>query len=155
VSEKTLQESIQTELLRLTSTFSTGDVVIDDWSVLDGPSSKAPYAIINASEEFSTDLIRSQWSTVWNIPVTLIVAFSDWGVTERALRDLRQTILDKLTNPDGFTSSNGVLAWGIQSVRSGGGFEGVYDRYVENPVEAIPVFLSHRVILNVQEIRLS
>ena len=42
MSESSLQTQLKTLLLTSTANFSTGDVVVNDWSVLDGSSAKVP-----------------------------------------------------------------------------------------------------------------
>jgi hypothetical protein len=152
MSESTLQADLQRELLRLTSVFSSGDVTIGDWSVLDGSSQSAPFAIIEVADALSVSDIDAQWDKTISLPFTLIVAFSDWDTSMLAFRDARQSVTDKLIDKDRYTSTSAALGWGLRSIATGGEISPVYDRYNENSAESLPVYLSQRIILEVEEI---
>jgi len=151
MSEATILTQLQTELRRLASTFASADVTVNDWGVLDGPSSAAPFAIIEASDDFTVDEIQASWSALWSIQVTLIVKFDDWDTAKAALTTVRQTVINHLVDVEHMQSANGSLAVGIESVRSDGGIAAVYDKYNENAAEALPVFLAQRLIITVGE----
>lgn len=151
MSEATIQADLQRELLKLTSLFSTGDVVIGDWRVLDGSSDNAPYAIIEVSDSFSFAGAQAEWSGVYSIPFTLIVKFTDWDLSMLAMRDARQTVIDALKSTTFYNSASTALAWGLRSIASSTSINPVYDRYDENDAESIPIFLSQQIILEVEE----
>jgi hypothetical protein len=153
MSETTVQADLQRELLLLTSVFSAGDVVISDWSILDGSSQKAPFAIIEVSDDFEIDGIQErQWEKITSIPFTLIVRFVNWDVSMLAFRDARQSVIDGLVNVSNYQRASAKLAWGLLSVSSSGTVDPVYDRYNENSAESLPVYLSQRITLRVKEI---
>jgi hypothetical protein len=154
MSEAVIQADLQRELLRLTGTFSAGDVVINDWSILDQGNAKAPYINIETAETFNTTLVQSQWQTLWTIPFLLIEKFTDWDTTRGLIASDRALILAGLLNVDSYDDKSALLAFGIREIQ-GSGEVPVYDRYPENSVEAIPVFLAFRMIVTVQEIRRS
>jgi len=153
MSEATLSADLQRELLALTATFSSGDVTIGDWSILDGSSQAAPFAIIEISDDFSVTSIEDNPSTFWQLPFTLLVRFVDWDTSMLAIGALRQTVLDKLTSPVYFLAASASLAWGIRGISSNTGISEVYDRYNANTAESLPVYLSQRIILEVEEIQ--
>lgn len=152
MSEKVLAESIQSELLRLTSLFSEGDVVINDWSILDGSSERAPYVNIETSDDVNLVDIQSDRRVTWLIPLTITVRFTDWDGSLIALRDCRQTVIEHLLQTEEFLEANGKLAWGLRGLRNEGRVAGVYDKYPENEAEALPVFVSQKLICTVEEI---
>lgn len=152
MSESTLQADLQRELLKLTSLFSTGDVTICDWSVLDGSSLSAPFAIIDAAESFDmTDATLRQWTNAWVIPFDLVVRFIDWDTSRLAIRDARQTIINALRDNTHYSSSSSALAWGLRRISAGSPIEEIYDKYNENTAESLPAFLSQTINLEVEE----
>jgi hypothetical protein len=153
MSEATLQADVQRELLRMTSTFSSGDVVISDWSVLDGSSQNAPFVIIEVADGFNIDGLQTrQWENIINIPITLFVRFIDWDTSMLAFRDARQSVLDGLAATSHYQSASAKLAWGLLGISSDGGINSVEDHYVENQSESLPIYLSQRFILEVKEV---
>lgn len=150
MTEATLQADLQRELLRLTSVFSSGDVTIGDWSVLDGSSLAAPFAIIEVAETFDATT-ENTWSTLWTIPFTLIIRFTDWDTSIIAVREARATVLTLLQDTTHYSAASTALAWGLQRIISASGIDAVYDRYNENTAESIPVFLSQKITLQVLE----
>lgn len=151
MSEATLQADLQRELLRLTSTFSTGDVTICDWGILDGSSANAPYVIIDASDTFTASKAQSQWNQIWNIPFTLVVKFDDWDTSRADIAAKRQIVLAALRDTKNYNSASIALAWGLREIASES-IDPVYDRYAANPNESLPVFLSQKMIATVEEI---
>lgn len=150
MSEATLQADLQREFLTLSSLFGTGDVTINDWNVLDGPFEKAPYIIIENSDDFAIATVQTSPSRLWMIPFTLFVRFLDWGTSEVAFAAARQPVLDHLVNK-AYAAASSQLNFGIRSIRSGSPIGYVYDRYVENDAESLPVFLSQRFIVETAE----
>ena len=150
MSEATLQADLQREFLTLTSLFSNGDVTINDWNLLDGPNENAPYIIIENSDDFAIAAIQTSATRLWLIPFTLFVRFLDWGTSEAAFAAARQPVLDHLVNK-AYAAASGNLNFGIRSIRAGSPIGYVYDRYVENDAESLPVFLSQRIIVEVAE----
>lgn len=150
MSEATLQADLQREFLTLSSLFSAGDVTINDWDVLDGPIESAPYIIIENSDEFAIAAVQTSPSRLWMIPFTLFVRFLDWGTSEVAFAAARQPVLDLLVNK-AYQAASSNLNFGIRSIRSGNPIGYVYDHYVENDAESLPVFLSQRLIVETAE----
>jgi len=150
MTESTLQADLQRELLRLTSTFTSGDVTIGDWSVLDGSNLAAPFVIIEVAEAFDSNT-ENTWTTNWTIPFTLIVRFVDWDTSMLEMRDTRQIVLAALRDTTHYHASSTALAWGARRISSATGIDAVYDRYNENTAESIPVFLAQKINLEVTE----
>lgn len=151
MSEATLQADLQRELLRLSALFSTGDVVVSDWGILDGSSQAAPFVIIGVTDTFGLSGIGEQWSIIRQIPMALIVRFVDWDTSLLAFRDARQAVLDALVDVDRYNAASAGLAWGLRGITAGGTIDPVYDRYNESPAESLPVYLSQEIILEVEE----
>jgi len=150
MSESTLQADLQRELLRLTSLFSSGDVTICDWSVLDGSSQNAPYAVIEVADEFDSNT-ENTWTTTWQIPFTFIVRFTDWDDTLVSVRNTRQTILAALRDTTHYHASSTALAWGLRRISAVTGISEIYDKYNDNTTESLPVYLSQTINLEVDE----
>jgi hypothetical protein len=150
MSEAALQADLQREFLTLSSVFSAGDVTVNDWSVLDGPIEKAPYIVIENSDDFAIATIQTDPIPLWMIPFTLFVRFLDWGSSEAAFAAARQPVVDHLVGR-AFQAASGNLNFGLRSIRSGSPLGYVYDRYVENDAESLPVFLSQRIIVEIAE----
>lgn len=153
MSEATLQTDLQRELLRLTATFSTGDVTINDRSILDGANNNAPYVVIDSADTFRLEKIQEQWATVWSIPFMLAVKFTDWDDSRSSLSTVRQTVLDAIKNVEDYLDASAMLAFGLQVINSETPIGEIYDRYLEEGVEALPVFLAQRITLQVLEIQ--
>jgi hypothetical protein len=152
MSESTLQTDLQRELLRLTALFSAGDVTICDWGVLDGSSLSAPFAIIDAAEQFDmADVTLRSWSNAWIIPFDIVVRFIDWDTSRLAIRDARTTVIDALRDTTHYHASSTALAWGLRRIASGSPIEEIYDKYNESTAESLPAFLSQTINLEVQE----
>lgn len=146
MSESTLQTDIQRELLRITGTFSSGDVVINDWSILDGPNNNAPYVIIQSSDTVSVDNIQQELPLFsYVIPFTVVVAFDDWDTARASLQTTRQTVINWLADTENYQDASGRLAWGLRGIRALEPVSEIYDRYAENPDESLPIFLAHRL----------
>jgi len=153
MTEAILQADLQRELLKLTSVFSAGDVVISDWSILDGSSQKAPFVIIEVSDDMEIDGIQErQWEKITSIPFTLIVRFVNWDTSMIAFQVARQSVIDALVNVSNYDRASVKLAWGLLNISSSGTVDPVYDRYNENSAESLPVYLSQKIILRVKEI---
>jgi hypothetical protein len=153
MSEAVLQADLQRELLRLTATFSAGDVTINDRGVLDGANDNAPYVVIDSADTFRAELIQTEWNITWTIPFMLVVKFIDWDTSRTALSTVRQTVLTALMDVEKYSDASALLAFGLQSINSETPIGEIYDRYLEEAVEALPVFLAQRITLQVLEIR--
>ncbi len=152
MTEAILQADLQRELLALTATFSSGDVTIGDWSILDGSSLSAPFAIVEIADDFTVEGVESEAITRWQIPFSIIVRFTDWDASMLEIGTLRQTVLAKLVDTVHYDASSTTLAWGLRGISSNTGINEVYDRYNDNTAESLPVYLSQRIILDVEEI---
>jgi hypothetical protein len=153
MTEAILQADLQRELLRLTATFSSGDVTINDRSILDGANASAPYVVIDSADTFRAELVQSEWQVTWTIPFMLVVKFIDWDTSRTSLSTVRQTVLSALMDVNNYHDSSALLSWGIQSINAETPIGEIYDRYLEEAVEALPVFLAQRITLQVLEIR--
>jgi hypothetical protein len=151
MTEKDVQSQLQNELLTLTTLFSTGDVVINDWSVLDGPTAKAPFVIIEDSGTVEVGNPQVFSPTTWVLPFTIVVAFRNWAESLNSFRDTRQAVLSHLQAVDSFAGVNGALAVGIREIRSQGEILSVFLKYTEDAANALPTFLAQDFILTISE----
>ena len=147
MSEQTIAIALRT-LLQSMSNFADADVTICDWSVLDGSSTAAPYAIIDVADSFETQFQVSVEEARWDIPVEIYEAFSDWDTTRAAFRDTRQAVIDQLADSPGAT-----LGLACRAVRSESPVAPVYPAYLSDNerAEALPVFLMQRIIVVCEE----
>jgi hypothetical protein len=145
MSEKTLQESLKATLEALTG-WDTVKVVINDWRVLDGSTTAAPYAIIETADGFSSDQTAMIPTVNWQIPVTLFVAWKDWGAAYDHLRDLRQAVIDEIAKNAQFAT-----CYLVNTVRNDGLVGEWYDPYQNQDINPMPIFVIQRLILEVEE----
>lgn len=152
MSEATIQSGIQAVIQAMTE-FSDGDVVINDWSILDQGNSAAPYVIIENADEFVSRQDAPSDQTTWQIKITLIEKFIDWDTTLNYFRTRRQAIIDKINAVGTARSAGGLAATTIDVVRSGGPIGYIYNRYIPDDqlAEAMPDFISQLIILETEE----
>jgi len=146
MSEATIKTGLATAI-RAMSEFATADVVLDDWSVLDLPSSNAPYAIIETSDDFVSRQDTMEPVTRWEIPITLIVEFVDWSSSMVELGTLRQALIDKI-NTDDIRSAGGLEGVTIDELRSSSPVTPMYDQYLsqEEASDSEPTYLGQRIV---------
>lgn len=160
MSEATLQADLQRELLTITGSFSAGDVTINDMDVLSGPTDNAPYAIVETADDFELELIDTQWSNTWQIPLLLVVFFTDSDAAQNALTTLRDAVIAKLLNKGGFSASSSKLTWGLRGIRNAGPTDYIYDSAKVRAAEdqdlepPLPTYITQRLVATVQEIQI-
>lgn len=146
MTEKTVAEAVQ-DVLQAIATFEDADVTINDWSVLDQPTTNAPYAIVETADDFGVTYISSEEVYRWSIPVTIIEQFQDWDTSLTAFRDTRQLVIDALG------VGGGVVGLAVRAIRSSGPVGYIYPAYtqVEFTADAIPIFVTQRIIVDCEE----
>jgi len=151
MTEKSVQEGIQTSL-RSMSEFADADIVINDWTILDNSTSKAPYVLIENADEFDSRQDSVTANTRWQVKITLIEVFTKWSTTLNNLRTRRQAIIDKI-NAVGTARSAGQTATTIDRVYSLGPIGYIYDSYIpEDQIEeALPAYVTQAIGLDVEE----
>jgi tryptophan 2,3-dioxygenase len=150
-SETAIQLGIKTAIQSMIE-FADADVVINDWSILDQSSQAAPYVIIENADNFRSMQITQTPENTWDIPITLIERFIDWTTSLNNFRDRRQAIIDKINSGDE-RSANGLSGVTIDEIRSDGSIGQIFLAYLtpEQQVEALPTFLSQRIVLVTKE----
>ena len=151
MSEKTLQEGLQTDI-RTLADFANEDVVINDWQVLDQPTERGPYVIIENANEFIWRQDTSAKNTQWSIAITLAEPFvTDWGTTLNNFRDSRQALRDQLIGST--LSASGLTGVTIDVVRNEGNAEpyGPIERDELGELIIIPHFWVQRIVLEGEE----
>ena len=151
MSEATIMSGMQTAI-RAMSEFASADVVINDWSVLDGPVSGAPYVIIATSDEFMSRQDAPTAVTTWDLNVILFEHFTDWNTTLTNLRTRRQAIIDKINSSD-IRSAGGLEAVDVQEIRAAGPIIPWFDPDIDPELmyEADPLYLVCPMILVCEE----
>jgi len=151
MSELSVQTGIQTAL-RSMSEFADGDVVINDWSILDEEMSNSPYVIISTADDFDSrqDVVTPE--NGWDILLFLYVRWTNWSDTMNDFRDYRQAIIDKI-NSDTVRSAGGLEGVNIVRMYNGSAVEPYYDPYItpEQYDEAMPDFLWQVLVLETEE----
>ena len=151
MSEKSIQEDIQETIISMTQ-FGLASVVINDWSILDGPVSTAPYVIIENSDTVVSRQDVKTASTRWDIPINLIERFIDWTTSLDDFRDKRQALIDQFNGTADYRSA-GASATTADIIRSDGPIDYIYDTYGEPELdpESEPVFISQRLLFEFEE----
>ena len=151
MSEKSIQEDIQETITAMTE-FSSATVVINDWSILDGPVSNAPYVIIENSDTVVSRQDVKDPSTRWDIPIMLIDRFVDWTISLGGFRDRRQALIDRFNEPANYRSA-GASATTMDVIRTEGPIDYRYGLYAEPELdsEAVPVFIAQRLLFEFEE----
>jgi hypothetical protein len=147
MTEKTIQEALQTVILA-SSSFSTGDVTINDWGVLDGPTASAPFVVIETADEFESLFRVDSDENTYQVILNVIVRFVDWDTSKTAFRDTREVVRAALSSP-----ANATAGLAVRGVRSGGPISPIYETYADSEIQAdaLPVFLSQQIIAECQE----
>lgn len=151
MSEATIRASLKTKLEALT-TFDVGDVVIEDWAVLDQTNTSAPYARIGIAELVEVQQGSMDGPTyIWPIPVALLVRFTDWPESRLELATTRQAVLEALIGDGSNLDASGDAL--VATVRAVAPPYEVYDRYLttEQIPEALPIFLGQDLLVTVRE----
>ena len=144
MSEKTIQTALKTTLESLTDWHNV-TVIINDWSILDGSLDHAPYALIETADSVTNQLDNMIPVTLWQIPVTLFCRFTDWQATYNQIRDLRQAVLDEVAINEHFAD------WLVNVARSEGPIGEWYDPHQNPANNPAPVFVTQRLVLEVEE----
>ena len=139
MSEATIMAGLQTAIQAMEE-FKNADVVINDWDVLSqtGAKSRAPFVIIESSDDFESRQDVQTPETTWNIKVTLIEGFGKrWKTTLDNLQTRRQAIIDKI-NDDDIRSAGGLDATTIDTITAGSPITEIWNKYELEVSEAVP-----------------
>ena len=149
MSETAIQSGLQAAFQAM-ARFSSADVVVNDWRILDGDITASPYLLIENADTMTSQQDTKTPVTIWDIPVTIYRQFADWKATMGDLRDDRQAVVDEINSSN--VRSAGGLQVSINAVRSEGR-EDVYDIYnpSEFDAEKEPTFIGYRLTLVCEE----
>jgi hypothetical protein len=145
MSEHALQHALQ-DTLREVLAFANASVVINDWKIMDGSLHEAPYALIETADNFTSRQDAMIPAVDWQIPVTLFVRFLDWQQAYGDMRDIRQAIIDEVAKNENFTT-----CYLVNTVRSDTPVGEWYDPYMDPAGNPDPVFITQRLILEIEE----
>jgi len=145
-----------TTALEALSEFGSGDVVTDDWSILDqvGSHESSPYFIWHVPDTFISRKDVPTAVDIWEIEGELILRFVKWPTTKVLFDATRQNILDKFNSVN--TLRSPVTESDLQEIRANGPIEAIYDisafdnQGVILP-EALPMWLSQKWLFIIQE----
>lgn len=151
-TEYAVQQGLQA-LIQGLDEFSSVDVAINDWSLLDAPNINAPYVIIQNADDFTARKDTSVTQAQWLIPVELFVNFTDWKETLDRFRTYRQALVTLFGGSTDARSADGIEGLTIDVIRNRGPITPYYDKYIPADLqpESLPVFLSQALIFECQE----
>jgi hypothetical protein len=152
MSEQTIAEGIQ-DILQAMDDFASADVVINDWTILDGPRKSAPYVIIETSDDFVSRQDGSSQVEVWQIPCHLFTRFQKWETALNNFRDTRQNIINEF-NAVGTSRAAGQSGMtDAREIRNDGPITYWYEKYLtqEEQEVADPIFVMQPMIFEVLE----
>ena len=152
MTEKNIQDGIQDTLQSMTE-FADADVVVNDWSILDRGSTAAPYVIIENSDGFTSTQGTMTGNVSYEIPVTLVEAFSalkGWKTTLDNFLTRRDAIITKYNAVGAARAANGLSAVDIHTIRTDGPPEPWYRGEVD-PTMSNPTYYIQRFIFEVDE----
>lgn len=146
MSEKLIAEGIQT-ILQGMADFSAGDVTINDWGILDGSRSAAPYVVIQTSDDFVSRQDASSQVEVWGIKMHLFTEFQGWDALDD-FRDTRQAIVDEFNEAGTNRAAAQSGLTDTRELRNEGEIDYAYKRYEDDDEEEVsdPDFV-HQVII--------
>lgn len=128
------QEFLRALLVDNLDEYEEHDVVINDWTILDGTMARSPYIIIENAPNVETDQ-RRVYS--YDLPITLVVSFVDWQETLNGFRTFRQNIVNLLAGNNSVTK--------IKSTTEIAEMHDVYDRHEDS----LPVFIMQKYNVSV------
>ena len=152
MTELAVQQGLQT-IIRALSEFADADVVINDWTVLDGGVAGAPYVIIFTADTFRARQYSTSEQTWWNVPVRMVEAFTDWETTLNNFSAHRQAIIDAMNALGTARAAGQATPVTIDEIRSEGPITPYYDPYLsaEQLPEATPIYLYQDLIFATEE----
>ncbi len=151
LSELEIQQAIQTAI-QATTGFSSADVTINDWSVLDGPIENAPYAVISDADDFVNRQDVQTPTASWDEVVQLYEYFTDWPTTLNNFRTHRQAIIDKF-NSGSIRSAGGQGGIDITEIKNLGPIMPYYGPYIDpnQQPESLPQFIYQTLVVHCEE----
>lgn len=149
MSEATIQAAVQ-DTIQAIAAFADASVVINDWTILDGSFDGAPYVLIETADSVTSRQDTMTPNTRWDVPITLFERFTDWATTYGNLRDRRQALIDEF-NEIGANRSPGGGAVTADVIRTDTPIGEWYDPYQDPATNPLPVFITQRLILEVEE----
>ena len=146
MDQSALQGAVQT-VIRNLSDFSNADVVINDYSILDGPVSNAPYVIIeNVLTANITEGMGGVEQGELELPFGIYEPFVDWETTLNNLRNREDAVVNGFNGDD--WSANGMSGVSIQFVRLDNTIE-IHDPAAERSISD-PVYVMRPVVLQME-----
>ncbi len=152
MSEATVQAGLKTLILAM-SEFSSGDVVINDWDVLDGEMAKSPFVIISEADNFIARRDTTTPNTKWEVKVTLYQEFKEnWKDAYNSFRTNRQALIDTMNITDN-RSADGISGVTIDEIRAGSPLQIWVDPGTPQELQSrvMPLFISQELLFDVEE----
>lgn len=144
VTEKSLQEGLQTQIQSLTS-FANQRVEINNYGLLDEKRTVERIFIIENSD--SPELLMApsdRGDGPFTIPGTMAIRFDDWKQSLDDFRDTRQEIFNLFNNTTG-ARSLGLSSVSVDTVTTAGA-----PNYLNaNDASQLPIWITQRINFNV------
>lgn len=139
-------------LLKTLQRFSKAEIVIDDYSILDETVHRSPYLILETPDDFESTQRTKIPVTVWNVPVTLFVRFTEWKDSLEEFRECRNELITLMNGTAGERSAN-QQSTTIDTIKNIGKIQPFYDPYLseEQVKVAMPLFLFQTFLFIAQE----
>jgi len=152
MSDTTVLNGLVT-LFKTLEEFDASSVVIDDFSILDGSRDRSPFLILETPDEFiSTQQTRTP-ETIWEIPVTLFVKFTDWTESYQIFRETRFAVIDLMNGVSGERAAGLATPVNIRDIRNSTLIMPWYDPSLnaEQRIEALPLYLFQTIAFQTVE----
>lgn len=152
MSELSIQTAAQATIQSIAA-FSSADVTINDWRILDGSVANAPYVIIESADEFTSDQTVMTPDTRWTMKLWLFERFTEWKTTLDNFTVRRQAIIDEFNEVGSNRSAGGAAATDANPIRSGSPIQPYYDPQTPASLiqESDPIYLYQLLLLDVRE----
>ena len=146
MDQSTYQSAVR-DTIQALAAFADVDVVINDYTILDGPVTNAPYVIIgNVVTARITERMGGIEEGTLELPFAIYEAFDGWETSLNNLRDREDAVINGFNGSA--WSANGAAGVSIQFVRLEARLE-LYEPGVEEPMSD-PVFLVRPVVLEME-----
>lgn len=141
-------------LLKTIEWFDDSSVFVDDFSVLDASSRRAPLVIIETPDTFIATQQTMTPQIIWEIPVVLFVRFTDWAESYALFREVRWALIDLMNGTAGERAALQTNPVDIRDIKNDAPISGYYDPYIsaEDRYQALPLYLFQPILFITTEI---
>ena len=132
--------------------FGDGDITKNDFSILDGPTSRAPYLIVKTPDHFRSTQQTLTPETVYDVILILFVRFTDWTESFNEFSKVRDAMIDKVNSLAGERSARQTVAITLDEFTEVTPILPYYDPLADNSDETVmPLYLFQQMTLGAKE----